>query len=320
LRCAHCYLGDKRSGFPEKRELTKDEIFGILDQVTDAGTLWFLLTGGEPFLRPDFLDIYRYTAHKGLIPTIFTNGTLLTQRIVDQLADLPPQLIEITLYGRTEATYERITGVKGSFARCMRGIDMLLERGLPLKLKTIVMQWNRHELEDMQAFAASLGVGFRYDSLLIGTMDNSSGPFQLRLSPEEVVALEKPNLQLQKELRAMLDYRAGKPVSSSLYKCGAALNTFHIDPYGQLYPCMLSRVQSYDLRIGDFSEGWDVFLQQVRSLPAPRNERCDSCSLQILCAQCPGKSNLENGQISDPVEYFCQVGRLRAASLGSQTH
>ena len=86
LRCAHCYLGDNRSGVPGEQELTKEEIFAILDQVTEAGTLWFLLTGGEPFIRPDFMDIYRYAAHKGLLVTIFTNGTLLTPQLADELA------------------------------------------------------------------------------------------------------------------------------------------------------------------------------------------------------------------------------------------
>ena len=56
LRCAHCYLGENRNGMPEKQELTRDEIFNILNQVTDAGTLFFLLTGGDPFIRPDFLE------------------------------------------------------------------------------------------------------------------------------------------------------------------------------------------------------------------------------------------------------------------------
>jgi radical SAM protein with 4Fe4S-binding SPASM domain len=317
LRCAHCYIGDNRSGAPEKCELSKEEIFGILDQVTDAGTLWFLLTGGEPFIRPDFLEIYRYAVRKGLILSIFTNGTLLTPSTADELADLPPRLIEITLYGRTQATYERITGIKGSHTRCMQGIDLLLKRGLPLMLKTMVTQWNRHEFEDIRAFATGLGVDFRYDPLLIGSLDAKQEPFALRLSPEEVVDLEMPNLQLKDEMRAMLERTAGKPLSPFLYQCSAAMNTYHIDPYGQLSPCILSRARSYNLRSGAFKEGWEVFLQQVRAQPGKTQERCTGCNLLTLCAQCPGKSNLENGNQDELVNYFCQVGRLRAASLGA---
>ena len=318
LRCVHCYLGDNRSGVPGEQELTKEEIFGILDQVTEAGTLWFLLTGGEPFIRPDFMEIYRYAAHKGLLVTIFTNGTLLTPQIADELAELPPQLVEITLYGATKETYERVTGIPGSYERCMRGIDLLLERGIPLKLKTIVMRWNVHEFEAIKAFAESKGVGFRYDAALVGAMNGGQGPFSLRLEPEEVVALERTNIELQDELRAMLDRVRGQTVKQALYKCGAAQNTFHIDPYGQLSPCILSRSQFYSLLSGTFSDGWGEFLLHVTSKPAKEKERCDRCDLLILCGQCPGKSFLEDGNVENPIDYYCQIGHLRATMLDNR--
>ena len=101
----------------------------------DEGCLWFLLTGGEPLVRRDFLEIYQYIKRKGLLATVFTNGTLLTPKIADVLAEWRPFAIEITLYGRTQETYERVTGIPGSHARCMRGIELIMERGLPLNLK-----------------------------------------------------------------------------------------------------------------------------------------------------------------------------------------
>jgi radical SAM protein with 4Fe4S-binding SPASM domain len=316
LRCVHCYIGENRSGVPGQQEMSTKEIFHLFDQLADAGTLWFLLTGGEPFMRRDFMDIYRYAAHKGLILTIYTNGTLLTPRIVDELADLPPFQIEITLYGATEATYEGITGVPGSYTRCMQGIERLMQRGLPLKLKTMVMRRNMHEFEAIKAFADSLGVGFRYDPLLVGALNGPQNPFSQRLSPEQVVGLEKNNTLLQSELKALLENQSGKTINSStLYICGAALNTFHIDPYGQLCPCILSRTQSYDLLRGSFAEGWDTFLPQVRTQSTDRREYCQDCNLLVLCGQCPGKSSLENGSLDVPVDYFCQVGRLRAAAF-----
>lgn len=315
LRCVHCYLGDNRSGVPGQQELTKEEIFGILDQVTEAGTLWFLLTGGEPFIRPDFMEIYRYAAHKGLLVTIFTNGTLLTPQIADELAELPPQLVEITLYGATQETYERVTGIPGSYQRCLRGIDLLLERKIPLKLKTIVMQWNKHEFEAIKAFAESKGVGFRYDASLVGAMNSGQGPFSQRLEPEEVVALERTNLQLQEELRAIMKRVAGQPVNQNLYQCGAAQNSYHIDPYGQLVPCILSRTDVFNLRVKSFVTGWEIFLGKIRSTPKGPVTRCDSCQLSVLCQQCPGKSYLETGQMEDPIEFFCKIGHLRSEML-----
>jgi len=157
LRCQHCYIPGEWRANRSDTQLSLGEIKRILDQLTDAGCLWLLLTGGEPLLRRDFLDIYDYAKRKGLILTIFTNGTLVTPRIADFLAEWRPFKIEITLYGATQETYERVTGIPGSYTCCRRGIDLLLERNLPLSLKTIVMTLNHHELDEMKLLSTRLG-------------------------------------------------------------------------------------------------------------------------------------------------------------------
>ena len=98
-----------------------------------------LYTGGEIFARRDFLDIYT-GGQETRLPSylvLFTNGTMITPRIADHLVEYRPFAIEITLYGATRETYEALTQVPGSFDRCMKGIRLLQERNLPLKLKTV---------------------------------------------------------------------------------------------------------------------------------------------------------------------------------------
>src|ERR1044071_7435119 len=84
LSCAHCYnnlpMADRAARLGE---LTFDEHCRILDEITEAGCLWLLYTGGEIFARRDFLEIYSYARTKGLIITLFTNGILITDRIAD---------------------------------------------------------------------------------------------------------------------------------------------------------------------------------------------------------------------------------------------
>ena len=129
LRCQHCYVTHGHQGIPGQQELTTAEIKNILDQLVDEGCLWLLLTGGEPLMRRDFLEIYTYAKRKGLLVTS------LHQRhhahATYSLISWPNGVrinIEITLYGRTQETYERVTGIPGSHARCIRGIELLLER------------------------------------------------------------------------------------------------------------------------------------------------------------------------------------------------
>jgi len=132
LSCVHCYnnlpMDDSEA---RSRELTFDEHRRILDEITEAGCLWLLYSGGETLARADFLEIYTYAKQKGLIITLFTNGTLLTADIADHLAEWRPFSIEITLYGRTPQTHDGVTGVPGSYEQCMRAVRLLRERRTP---------------------------------------------------------------------------------------------------------------------------------------------------------------------------------------------
>jgi radical SAM protein with 4Fe4S-binding SPASM domain len=317
LRCAHCYLGDQRSGDPRRNEMSTVEIKRVLDELCDAGCLWLLFTGGEPLVRADFLEIYRYARRKGFVVRFFTNGTLLTPQIADELAEYPPFLTEITLYGYTQATYERITGIPGSHARCLRGIDLLLERGLKLKLKTIAMSLNVHELPAMQEFADRLGIDFRYDPMVSAQLDGGKAPLSVRLSPEEIVNTELNNPKRVAEFQDIsqrLGHIAINP--NRLYSCLAGTSSFHIDPYGQLSPCMTARSQSYDLRKGSFEEGWNQFLPKVITQPRLAASQCEGCNLLAICGQCPAWSVLEHGNPNQKVDYLCQVAHLRAKTFG----
>ncbi|MGH9756205.1 MAG: radical SAM protein, partial [Candidatus Acidiferrales bacterium] len=151
LECRHCYNNLPMSDSAARSaEMTLDEYRRLLDELAEAGCLWVLFTGGEIFARRDFLEIYSYAKSKGFLITLFTNGTMVTSRVADFLADWRPFAIEITMYGATRETYEALTRIPGSYDRCMRGIRLLRERHLPLKLKTVPTSINRHEVFEMQ--------------------------------------------------------------------------------------------------------------------------------------------------------------------------
>ncbi len=318
LRCAHCYLGDHRT-IPagQGQELSTPEIFRIFDQLAEAGTLLLLLTGGEPLLRPDFCQIWSYAKSKGFILPLFTNGTLLTPELADFLADLPPYNVEITLYGATQETYEKVTGIPGSYARCRRGIDLLLARSIPLKLKAMAMTLTVAELPAMQALADSLGVNFRFDPILNNDLDHKQAPLPLRLSPDEVTALDTASPQRSQEWR---DFYARQNTIQAderyLYKCGAGYSAFHIAPAGKLSICMAARSPAYDLRQGNFKEGWEDFLYGVRFTPLPQKSACTACKIRPLCGVCPGSNESENVSPGQPVDYLCRIGHRRAQALG----
>ncbi|MBN1260706.1 MAG: radical SAM protein [Anaerolineae bacterium] len=320
LRCHHCYLSGLHAIPSGQRELTFAEYRNLFDQLADEGTFWLLLTGGEPLVRSDFVDIYTYAKRKGFLLTLFTNATLLTPELVDFLADWRPFVVEVTLYGMTPETYERVTGVSGFFHRCIRGIEQLLDRGVRVKLKTMVLSENKHELPDMEAFAESLGVEFRFDALINAGIYGDKAPTALRLLPEEVAALDMSNPERVAAWQEFIaEYRHLDTHTDTLYTCGAGVDSFHIDPYGQLSICMTSRAEQYDLRTGTFREGWRQFLKAVRYQPAPEQSICRECPLRFMCDQCPGWAIMEHGDPGAPVDYLCRITHLRAARLGVQS-
>jgi len=320
LECQHCYnnlpMGDVAA---RNRELSKEEYFSVLDELEQMGTLWVLFTGGEVFARKDFLEIYTYAKRKGFLVTLFTNGILINEKIADYLSEYPPFAIEITLYGRTKETYDRLTAMPGSYDRCLRGIQLLLQRGLPLKVKTVGTTINKHEIADMRRFVEEdLGVEFKSDSLINPRIDCSAAPLGVRLSPEEVVALDLDWQKIADAHRKSLERELASPprTTETVYGCGGGLKSFAIDPYGHMSICVLSHRETYDIRQGSVRAGGDKFLHEVRQQKRTRPSKCASCRLHSVCSMCPANGELENGDPESPVEFLCEVAHLRANALG----
>jgi radical SAM protein with 4Fe4S-binding SPASM domain len=319
LECQHCYnnlpMGDLAA---RNRELSKEEYVALLDELADMGVLWVLFTGGEIFARKDFLEIYTHAKRKGFLITLFTNGILINEKIADYLSEYPPFGIEITLYGRTRETYETLTAKPGSYDRCMRGIQLLLDRGLPLKLKTVGTRVNKHEVHEMRRFAEELGIEFKFDSLINPRIDCSQAPLGIRLSPEEVVALDQQWQKVADEHRKTLERELAFPSTSSddVYFCGGGIKGFAIDPYGMMSICVLSHRDVYDIRKGSVREGWEKFLLEVRFRKRTRPSKCGACQIRTVCSMCPANGELENGDAESPVDFLCEVAHLRAMVLG----
>jgi len=320
LACVHCYInqpaGDRAA---RARELATEEVAGLLDQISDAGCLFLLLTGGEVLLRPDFPEIYRHARQRGMLVNLFTNGTLLTPSIADLLAQSRPQSIEISLYGATPETYEAVTKVPGSYARCRQGIELLMERRLPLTLKSVLLTINHRELSRMSALAEQLGVPFRYDGTLWPRLDGGQQPFAYRLSLDELAALDSDDAERRSQWEEVARLGSGQLIRAEyVYGCGAGYRSFHVDSVGRLSACGMARRPSFDLRHVSFEEGWNEMgdlREQRRQLDTP----CRTCTVGALCSQCVGWSQLIHGDDETPVSFICQLGQLRAMQI-QHTH
>jgi len=314
MNCVHCYINKPPKDEVARRgELSTVQTKSIIDQMVDAGVLFLTLTGGEPLLRPDFVEIYTYARSKGLLVILFTNGTMITEEIADLLKDIRPFNVEISLYGATPEVYEAVTRVPGSYAKCVRGIKLIHERGIPLTLKTELMTLNFQELAEMKAFADGLGVKFRYDGLLWPRLDGTGKfPQEVQLPIETLVAFDTNDFERQESVgKEIIRLGTLKTRDERVFSCGAGLRNFHLDSEGRMSICIMLRQPSYSLLEVPLMQAWEK-IGELRKLKRTMPSPCSSCDLNILCSQCPGWSQAIHGNMETVVEYICNHGKLRS--------
>jgi len=336
LDCRHCYInvpaGDRAA---RKRELSVEEIGRIGSEAAALGAVWCLITGGEPLLRKDFFDIYRALLGKGLVLSLFTNATLITAEHIRFLKKFPPREIEVTVYGNTRETYERVTRTRGSFDAFQRGLARLLGSGLTVRLKAMALRSNKHELPAIGDFCRRRTKEcYRFDPQLHLRFDRDEARNTLiraeRLSEREVARLERTDPERFGALKAAcgdllpteLPPHGHGPDCRHIFRCSAGQRSFVVGPEGLLRPCLSLHHPDFlfDLRKGHLAEAWNRFLPQVLAQTSDRPEyldKCGKCPIVNLCLWCPAHAYLETGELDSPVEAFCRIAEARAEGLKS---
>lgn len=315
VRCKHCYI--LYPGATDG-EMTTDQCKQVLDKLVAAGVVFLLFTGGEPMVRPDFREIYLHAKQIGLIPSLYSNATLMNEDRVEFLQQYPPRLVEVSIYGHTEPVYESITGVPGSYKRFRRGVQLMLDAGLNVKLKTMVLKSNVHEFEQMRDWAESLGCHFRFDTIVNPKIDGDRAPLDERLTPQQIVEVEKLHPQAAEvaaEHRDLIVETMGVATDEELFHCGTGIRTFHVDPRGMLHPCMLWRKNPYDLLNQELNANWRSHLQNIRDLKNPGGA-CTTCSSRVGCSRCPAQALLEMSDPTKNMPFHCELSQARRNAFG----
>ncbi len=312
LHCKHCYTDCYNNARNVKRELRSNKVRSILDKVYKRGMLWLCFTGGDPLTRGDFLELYAYAKDKGFIITLFTNAYSMNRRIAERLRDRLPFAIEITLNAVSQDLYEKITQVKGSFAKVMQGIDLILKANLPLKIKTQVMKDNLEQLPKIKQFIEKLGLRFYPSFLLYSRLNGDSAPTNLRISPREVLKLNGNKEPLNDNCDISLNSLRGSP-HHKLFQCAiAGGDGIQIDPYGNLVPCNCIRKPKLNLLKESLKQSQKDILDWIRTRCFTNSSECRQCSIRDICFSCPGKALLEISDMQAPVPYFCELARFTA--------
>lgn len=313
FNCLHCYCA---GSVRQEKELSTQEIKEILDTLHQEGCLWLILTGGEPLLRKDFQEIYTYAKYKGFLITIFSNGSLFTDELIAFLAASPPETIEITVNGITQATFEKVTQSKRAFPNVINTIQKLKERNINLLVKSNCLIQNKKEIGSIKKWVEqTLGSPrngeyyYRYDRMIYPRLNGDTTPCQYRLEADDFRQVGLSDRDMKNEYRdELLCQKPRLPRKNEyLYQCDMWKKQFFISPYGDLRFCSFASDYRVNLRTTSFHEGFYKVFPRLSKERFQTNSPCRDCELRSVCVTCPVKAQLECGHKETPVPYYCKV-------------
>lgn len=327
--CRHCYINlSENDTYAQSLELSIKEIEYLSDQAVKNGVLWCLLTGGEPLLRNDFSKIYLMLRKKGLLVSVFTNACLINAAHIKLFKKYKPRELEVTVYGVTEKTYEKVTGIKGSYNLFRTGLDLLLSNNIPVSLKAMAIHSNVHEIEGIADFCSKHSLKkFKFDPFLHKRYDKNKDRnkkiISERLSKKEIVKIEHNNFARKNALIESCDqliFDRDIDSSGGVFRCGILKNGFEISYDGKLRLCssLLHPDFVRDLKNVNLMDAYNEIAENIITAKSDNKEflnKCNKCRIINLCFFCPAISYLETGKLDTPVDSFCKNAHARQQAI-----
>ena len=310
FRCKHCYCDDI------KNEMSTNEIFTILDKLYVANVLMLTFTGGEAFLRKDFVDIYMYAKEKGFIVSIMTNLSLLNRKTMRTLAEYRPRELMVTLYGGNEKEYYKNTGSRNSYNRIVRNLRILHKYNIKFMLKVILKKDTFHSgvvKRKFDALAEEYGTSIFYDSIIFPKKDYSKDPISQRLDINDIINFEFSKEGMRSEWHKAVNNKSNSPALI----CTGGNNSLSINSKGIANICTLFVENGISILNNEFSVVWhNLKITQNKLQDYYQTSECYDCSLKSICRWCPAYSKLENDTYTEKIDFFCNLAKSRVEKYG----
>lgn len=316
MNCNMCYVRLSKDEMEKQGRLrTAKEWLQIAEQMKKAGTLFLLLTGGEPLLYPDFKELYLKLLDLGMILTINTNGTLLTEEWAIFFSQHRPRRINITLYGADEAAYTTLCHYPGGFHKVMEAIHLLKKYNLDVKLSSSLTPDNKNDMDKIIELGNKLDIPVRVDTYMMPAERERHKPFdmQARLSPSEAAYFRIQTLKKEMEPEIFPKYKeqvihevehGSDKIYTDHISCLAGNCSFTINWQGEMRPCVVMTEPAISVFEEGFEKAWSHLVHETEKITI--HSKCKSCSLRPLCRTCAASALLETGSYTDLPVYMCE--------------
>ena len=323
--CKMCYVRKTPRQVQESPRpiLELEDWLRIAREAREAGMVYLLLTGGEPFLWPDFWTLYEELIRMGFVVSINTNGSMIDDPAIERLRALPPRRINLTLYGACDQTYQALCGVDGVFGRVDHAITGLQQAGVLVKLNCSLTPYNEADLEDMLRYARERELKIDVNSYMFPPIRQDEelfGTNAARFTPEKaawyrlLVHKRQNPPQIHRNLLERIIRGYGDPpgLDEGCYdprdgriRCRAGSASFWITWDGWMTPCGMMPRPRIELRGRPFSQAWEE-LARVSAMQALSGV-CEKCPNVGICHPCAAMAVAETGELSGIPQYLCRT-------------
>ena len=315
LACVHCRASAERGPYPG--ELSTEECFRVIDEISSFSKPVIILTGGEPLLRSDIFDLARYGTKSGLRMVMATNGTLITDKTIEEMKASGIQRVSISLDGPDAETHDAFRKVNGSFEGSLRGIEMLKKGGIEFQINTTVTQVNLHMVPDILRLAVHVGAVAHHIFLLVPTGRGKE------LQDQEISGLDyektlhwfyeqRDEVPLQLKATCAPHYyrilrqrakKEGKKITPKEYGldamtrgCLGGISFCFISHVGQVQPCGYLELDCGNVKETPFRKIWadSKAFQNLRNTDGYAG-KCGRCEFRKVCGGCRARAYETSG-------------------------
>jgi len=325
LKCKHCYSESTDQVAPD--ELSTEEAFRLMDDLSRWGIGLLIIDGGEPLCREDLLDVVKYASSKGIRTTIGSNGTLIDEGMARKMLDAGVMSVAISVDGADAQTHDSFRGISGAFEQALKGVEACRAAGLPFQFNMVIRKETLPQLEDMLRLAVDSGANAAefFDLVAAGrakqecreevlsrderkramewlVQSQEDCPIVIRVPacPMYPLLLQQKQIQpkhFPKEVLQRVPYY-GRGCAA-----GMPMGYVMVLSNGEVNPCMLLQVKLGNIREQSIISIWEnsPVLAKLRQRELLKGD-CGNCLYKVTCSGCRGRAYEETGDMmaADP--------------------
>ncbi len=302
--CVHCYQVQGQKG-----ELDTAEWKRIFGELAEMGVMFLTISGGEPTLRKDFMDLVAHARRLRFAVKIYSNALNINEAMAREFGRLAVQEVQISLYSHRPEVHDQVTRVPGSFEHVVAATRHLRAAGVKVLLKSPLLKHNASEFSDYVDLVTSLGADYALDPHLSPREDGDPGPTRLGATKHEYFAVKR-----DPRFRAPRDDERPRPPQRDKggdRPCGACSGNVHIEANGELRPCTQWGIPTGHASQEGVRAAWeqDPAARAIRDLTWSDLPLCRTCDLQAYCQRCFADAERLSGNAVAPYARACRGAR-----------